>query len=108
MAFLILKNGEEEIHSLHIAEEVTTVGRGEENHLQIHDIKSSRNHCHLERHHQKYKLVDLESQNGTRVNGLRVNKKMLDDGDEIQIGKTIVATPITTYYKHITMKTYNN
>ncbi|MDP7036145.1 MAG: sigma 54-interacting transcriptional regulator, partial [Planctomycetota bacterium] len=89
-AFLILKNGEEETQTLQIAEEITTVGRGEENHLQIHDIKSSRNHCHLERHNQKYKLVDLESQNGTRVNGLRVNKKMLDDGDEIQIGKTVI------------------
>ncbi len=67
---------------------VTSIGRSEDNHIQILDIKSSRNHCKIEGEGDTWRLVDLESQNGTRVNGKKVNVHSLTDGDEIQIGST--------------------
>ncbi|MBI4617740.1 MAG: sigma 54-interacting transcriptional regulator [Planctomycetes bacterium] len=80
--------GEATVHP--IDRDITSIGRAEENQIQILDIKSSRNHCQIERGNGEYRLVDLESQNGTRVNGKKVNRHTLTIGDEIQIGTTVI------------------
>jgi uncharacterized protein YkwD len=65
-----------------------TVGRSSDNEIQIKEPRSSREHCIIEKGHKGYKLIDLESANGTRVNGQMVNTKALDVGDAVQIGET--------------------
>jgi len=86
--------GEDEGAVLELAEEVVTIGRSVENHVRINDTMASRVHCQIERDGETYKLVDLESQNGTRVNGRRVNVKVLDDGDRIEIGDVSIVFEI--------------
>jgi len=63
-----------------------TVGRGAENDIFILDPRASREHCRVERHGEKFLLVDLGSQNGTRVNGHLVERAGLKSGDEIGVG----------------------
>ncbi|MHC4778260.1 MAG: sigma 54-interacting transcriptional regulator [Planctomycetota bacterium] len=82
--------GEAESALLELTEEVITVGRGVENHIRINDAQSSRVHCQIERDGDSYKLVDLESRRGTLVNGRKVNVKILEDGDRIEIGKVAI------------------
>jgi Nif-specific regulatory protein len=86
--------GEDEAVVLELAEEVVTIGRSVENHVRINDSMASRVHCQIERDGETYKLVDLESQNGTRVNGRRVNVKVLEDGDRIEIGDVSIVFEI--------------
>ncbi|MCR4317659.1 MAG: FHA domain-containing protein [Planctomycetes bacterium] len=74
--------------SIDDATKVITVGRGEGNDIQIDEVKSSRNHCKLEKMGDEFVLVDLKSTNGTCVNGERVSQQALNWGDEITIGKT--------------------
>ena len=59
--------------TVELTEDVVTIGRAMECHVRINDAMASRIHCQIEREGESYKLVDLESQNGTRVNGRRVN-----------------------------------
>jgi hypothetical protein len=66
--------------------DLVTVGRGDTNDIDLEDAKASKEHCRVERVGQKWKLVDLESKNGTRVNGEFKNKAWLGHGDAIQIG----------------------
>ncbi|MBI4212674.1 MAG: FHA domain-containing protein [Deltaproteobacteria bacterium] len=73
------------------AKATMTMGRAESNTIPVRDPKASRQHCKIERKGKEYVLVDLNSSNGTLVNGERVEEHVLSDGDEIQIGDVIIA-----------------
>ena len=63
-----------------------SVGRGAENDIFILDPRASRAHCRVERHGDQFLLVDLGSQNGTRLNGHLIERAGLKAGDEIGVG----------------------
>lgn len=54
------------------------------------DRKISRTHCLLDFRPPRCLLQDLESRNGTFVNGQPIRRQELKDGDEIQVGKTLL------------------
>ena len=57
--------------------------------LKLDDTNVSRRHARIELDKDgKVHIVDLGSTNGTRLNGMRVNKAALNDGDQIEIGIT--------------------
>ncbi|MBX5482533.1 MAG: FHA domain-containing protein [Myxococcaceae bacterium] len=64
------------------------VGRTEGCDFKLTDNSVSRRHLELVVSDRGVMLRDLGSGNGTRVNGQRVNEKLLQDGDEIAIGQT--------------------
>ncbi len=64
------------------------LGRDEENDLRLLDETSSRRHAKVQRLEDRCVLYDLDSNNGTFVNGERVKERLLRDGDQILIGKT--------------------
>ncbi len=66
------------------------IGRSPENDVQIAEPRASREHCFIEQSGDGFKLVDMESSNGTRINGVMVNAKIIADGDAIQIGETVI------------------
>ncbi len=66
------------------------LGRGVQNAIRIHDTEVSRSHARLIRVGGKYQLSDLQSSNGTFVNGVAVNTRELLGGEEIQIGRTVL------------------
>ena len=65
-----------------------TIGRDPDNDLPIDDTKLSRRHCRIARTPEGIVVEDLESSNGTFVNGLRSQRHVLDAGDTILIGVT--------------------
>jgi hypothetical protein len=67
-----------------------TIGRGSDNGLVIHDSRISRHHARLQARRGTLILTDLGSTNGLRVNGVRVDEVVLGEGDEIELGDTIL------------------
>jgi pSer/pThr/pTyr-binding forkhead associated (FHA) protein len=67
-----------------------TVGREEGNHVQIRDERVSRYHLKIQEDQGRIILTDLQSTNGTRVNGETVQIWQLRPGDIIQIGRTVI------------------
>ncbi|MEK7485199.1 MAG: FHA domain-containing serine/threonine-protein kinase [Planctomycetota bacterium] len=66
------------------------VGREEGLPLQIHDITISRKHFRLDLIDSKIQLIDLDSRNGTYLNGARIESPQLcKPGDKIRIGETL-------------------
>lgn len=63
-----------------------TLGRHPSNSLHLTDHKVSRFHAAIERTPEGLVLRDLDSRNGTWVNGKRIQKALLRPGDEIRIG----------------------
>ena len=73
------------------------IGRSRDAHLYLPDDRYfSRNHCLLEINPPRTFLRDLNSTNGTFVNGRRVPQEYLNDGDRIQCGETILIVEVTT------------
>jgi len=64
------------------------IGRSRECDLVIQDPNVSRRHAELRRDEDGWRLVDLGSTNGVKVNGRRVEQTALRPGDRVTIGVT--------------------
>lgn len=64
-----------------------TIGRKETNHIVITNLAVSSNHAKVECKDDGIFISDLDSKNGTFVNGKTITSCRLKDGDEIVIGK---------------------
>jgi FHA domain len=67
-----------------------TIGREEGNAVQVNDERVSRFHVKIQEDDGRLVVTDLDSTNGTRVNGHPCNLKILRYGDTISIGRTVL------------------
>lgn len=82
VANLVLEDGQR----LAIGEDPVIIGRLESCTIVVEDSTVSRQHAELRRVEDLVILSDLDSTNGTRVNGVRVSRHQLADGDQIEVG----------------------
>lgn len=66
------------------------IGRSRDCDIQLADTNVSRRHAELRQEGASYWIVDLGSTNGLEVNGKRVKRAKLSDGDTITVGSTAV------------------
>ena len=64
------------------------IGRARDCDIQLADANVSRRHAELRQEGASYWVVDLGSTNGMEVNGKRVKRAKLSDGDTITLGST--------------------
>jgi hypothetical protein len=69
-----------------LGQDPVLIGRDPQNDLVLDDRRVSRKHAEVRLRLGRYTLYDLQSTNGTYVNGRRVAERVLDDGDKISIG----------------------
>jgi hypothetical protein len=67
-----------------------TIGREEGNSVQLNDERISRFHIKIQYDQEKLVLTDLESTNGTRVNGEDTHLRILRFGDVISVGRSVL------------------
>jgi pSer/pThr/pTyr-binding forkhead associated (FHA) protein len=67
-----------------------TIGREEGNALRLNDERVSRFHAKVQQDNGDIILTDLESTNGTRVNGNVVQIRRLRPGDRIHLGRSLL------------------
>lgn len=87
MAKLTLSHHGKEIQTIEIKRERTTIGRRPENDIVIDHLAISGAHAAIVTILQDAFLEDLNSTNGTWVNGKSIKKHFLRDGDVIELGK---------------------
>jgi Protein of unknown function (DUF3662)/FHA domain len=73
-----------------VEERRVVLGRSRECDIRVDDPNVSRRHAELLQEGATYWLVDLDSTNGTELNGKRVSRAKLADGDTITLGGTDV------------------
>lgn len=86
MASLTLLRGEEEGEAFALNAAEIVIGREEGCAVRIEGLGLSRRHCAISRAGERYLLRDLNSENGTWVNGVRITEKELRDGDQVGLG----------------------
>ncbi|GIX04785.1 MAG: hypothetical protein KatS3mg114_0654 [Planctomycetaceae bacterium] len=66
------------------------LGRAPENPLRLYDQEVSRLHAEIQPSPEGFWLIDRRSSNGTYVNGQRIERHLLHDGDQIVVGRTLL------------------
>lgn len=67
-----------------------TIGREEGNVVQLNDERISRYHVKIQEDDERLVITDLDSTNGTRINGHVCSLKILRYGDTISVGRTVL------------------
>lgn len=78
-----------------IRKPVTTLGRALDNDLVVESSEVSRHHARLELDTDGLRIIDLNSTNGTRVNGRSIRSQAIHPGDEITFGT--LAASVSVY-----------
>jgi hypothetical protein len=69
------------------ARQQTTIGRSPECDIFLDDVTVSRRHAVVSRGEDGFTIEDLGSLNGTFLNRSRIDRDVLENGDELQVGK---------------------
>jgi Nif-specific regulatory protein len=69
-----------------LSEKEITIGREASNGIAVADPSVSRKHCLVSCYEGKFRVRDLDSRNGTLVNGTAIEEQPLQHGDEISVG----------------------
>ncbi|MFN2576124.1 MAG: GGDEF domain-containing protein [Pyrinomonadaceae bacterium] len=93
---LVFLRGELLAVQIPLEREQVTLGRALEADIRINDSRASRLHARISTERDEtsgevsYRLTDLESTNGTILNGIRITSAVLDDGDKFEIGDQLI------------------
>ena len=90
-AVLRIRNGGFEGMTYPLDSEETLIGRNPTTDITLLDEGISREHAlvHYDQSMDRYTVEDLQSTNGTKVNGKRIRSVELHPGDTLQIGSTL-------------------
>ena len=89
-AYLICINGRAVGKMFKLATQRMVVGRSPANEILVDDEGISRQHAFVERNALGFVLVDNESTNGVFVNGQRILRHLMQDGDKVQLGSSAI------------------
>ena len=92
---LVFLSGELIAVPIPLDREEVILGRALEADVRVNDTQVSRRHAQISVEHNdegvvEYVLTDLDSRNGTFINGRRMRKESLENGDKISIGDTML------------------
>jgi pSer/pThr/pTyr-binding forkhead associated (FHA) protein len=71
-----------------LSTERAVLGRSRDCDLRVSDLNVSRRHAEIREEGDRWILVDLGSTNGTLLNGRKIDREQLSDGDTITLGST--------------------
>lgn len=92
MAKLLISLPDAPEQTFELTESTVTIGRVSDNTIQIDHASVSSHHAELtDAGGGDYRLKDLDSTNGTRLNGERVTEENLRDGDKLRFGQVEAA-----------------
>lgn len=87
---LMVREGKNASYQLDLRHTVTVIGRGSDADVRLSDQAVSRRHAEVRVANGGVLVSDLQSTNGTLLNGARITTAALSDGDEVRIGETVL------------------
>ena len=89
-ASLLVVQGAEQGVRFELGIEPVYMGRGVHNEIRLHDTEVSRVHACIQFVNDSFMLTDRKSSNGSFVNGKPISTHPLIDGDQIQVGRSVL------------------
>ena len=90
MPRLIVIKGADEGKQYELTADHLSVGRDSSNRIRLHDTEVSRRHADFIRTADGYRVLDVGSANGTFVNERAIRDVLLQSGDQVQVGQSIL------------------
>ncbi|HRX82653.1 MAG TPA: FHA domain-containing protein, partial [Pirellulaceae bacterium] len=90
MASLFVIQGSDQGRRYDLDDDAISLGRDNDNSIQLHDNEVSRHHAEVRSDEEGFLLVDLNSSNGSFVNGNQITEQLLVNGDRVQLGRTLM------------------
>jgi two-component system, NtrC family, sensor kinase len=90
VATLFVIRGMDQGNRFEIGEPMIRVGRDVSNNIQLHDTEVSRHHAEIRCLDNAFTILDLNSSNGTYINGQRIKQGSINSGDQLQMGSTLM------------------
>lgn len=87
MTYVILRHHQQPENFVELTSGEITLGRSANNHICLDDTTVSGHHAKIFTYFCVSYIEDLDSTNGTYVNGKRVKKHLLKPGDNVHLGK---------------------
>jgi hypothetical protein len=87
---LMVREGKNASYEIDLRHTVTVIGRGTDADVRLTDQAVSRRHAEVRVANGSVLVSDLQSTNGTLLNGARITTAALADGDEVRIGETVL------------------
>jgi pSer/pThr/pTyr-binding forkhead associated (FHA) protein len=84
---LVVVKGENSGSRYALASDLVTIGRHPDSDIFLDDVTVSRRHAQVRRERGGFVVEDVGSLNGTYVNGERIERAVLRDADQVQVGK---------------------
>jgi hypothetical protein len=92
LGVLVVRQGKEPGREFEIRSDRMTIGRSRDSDIFLEDLAVSRLHTTVGRDNAgNYVIRDENSANGTYVNNQRITEQPLEEGDEIQVGQSVLA-----------------
>ena len=88
VSWLDIKRVDEQVQTMKLEENDVVLGRTADNAIELNYPNVSRHHSKISYSNESYSIEDLESTNGTYVNGISIAKCVLHPNDVIQVGDT--------------------
>lgn len=88
-ATLKVISGAEQGRTFPLSMSTTVIGRGDQADVRIDDDAMSRRHTEVSYRNLEFRVRDLDSSNGTFLNGSEVKEYALRNGDKIMAGETL-------------------
>ena len=95
MAKIVFKTGPLAGQKFELPESGILLGRGDTVDLKLPDDQVSSNHAELRFDNETWTVTDLDSSNGTNVNGAQVHSTALSDGDSLEMGDSVFVFQLT-------------
>jgi len=90
VASLFVIRGNDQGQRFELEDPTLRLGRESSATIQLHDTEVSRQHAEIRRVDRDFSIADLDSSNGTFVNGKRIRQHRLSSGDQVQVGGTLM------------------
>lgn len=87
---LTITSGKQDVGKAFPINGTLTIGRSHTNQIVLKDAKVSRQHAEIKRQGTEFLLIDLNSSNGTLVNGQKIHEHILNPNDEINVGDFVL------------------
>ena len=92
IGMIVIRQGKEPGRVFELRKDRLTIGRSRESDIFLEDLAVSRLHTTVNSDGNGHYIIrDEGSANGTYVNQQRVTEQALEEGDEIQVGQTVLA-----------------
>ncbi len=98
MAKLLLKFEDRVLQEILLSGGIVTIGRQPDNIVRVDNPAVSGHHAKVYGEGDHYVIEDAESYNGTYVNGQRISKVVLKDGDCAVVGKHVIEFRVAAEY----------